>query len=207
MRERRIHAYCIQDTWQLHDYMLTIRGYTVFHHGMIAKPQRQRRTSAGVTIILNPALTQAWARAGKLKPIISSPPSKFPGRMIGVTLSFPKFLNRPTDNFEQKSKGSIKLFLCLIYHPYEFNEQREFYDELDHFINTRPRNSEILMGADVNFNVGIIFKRLKDILGQHGLDNRNLKGRELLYLYKSNNFKILLSFFAHTNYITYRSFN
>ena len=74
-------------------------------------------------------------------------------------------------------------------------------------LTTRPRNSEILMGADANFNVSKTSKRFKDILGPLGLDNRNLKGRELLYLYKSNNFKILLSFFAHTNYITYRSFN
>ena len=109
--------------------------------------------------------------------------------MIGVTLSFPKFSNRPTDTFKRKTKGSIKLFLCSIYHPYEFNEQREFYDELDHFINTRPRNSEILMGAAVNCNVGTRSKRFKNILRPHGLDNRNLKGREFLYLYKSNNFK------------------
>ena len=63
------------------------------------------------------------------------------------------------------------------------------------------------MGVDVNCNLGIRSKRFKDILGPHGLDNLNLKGREILYLYESNNFKILLSFFAHTNYITYRSFN
>ena len=31
---RLIHAYCIQETWQLHNYMLTIRGYTIFHHAM-----------------------------------------------------------------------------------------------------------------------------------------------------------------------------
>ena len=121
MRERRIQTYCIQETWKIHDYMLTIRGYTVFHHGMIAKPQRQRRTSAGVMIILNPALTHACAQAGKLNPVISSPVSKFPGRMIGVTLIFPNFSNRPTDTFKQKAKGSIKLFLCSIYHPYKFD--------------------------------------------------------------------------------------
>ena len=63
------------------------------------------------------------------------------------------------------------------------------------------------MGGNVNCNVEIRLKRFKDILGLHRLDNRNLKGRELLYLYKSNNFKILLFFFAHTSYITYRSFN
>ena len=51
MTERNIHAYCMQETWQLCDYMLTIRGFTVFHHGMITKPQRLGRVSAGVMII------------------------------------------------------------------------------------------------------------------------------------------------------------
>ena len=98
MTENHISAYCLQETWQLCDYILTIRGHSVFHHGMMEKPQRQGRTSAGVMIILNPALTQTWARAGKLKPITSLPPtSKFPGRMIGLTLSFPNKSNRPTD--------------------------------------------------------------------------------------------------------------
>ena len=124
-----------------------------------------------------------------------------------MTLSSPKILNRPTDTFKRKAKGSIKIFLCSIYHPYEFDKQREFYDELNHFITTRTRNSDIFMWAEVNCNVGKISKRFKDILGPHGLDNWNLKGRDILYLYKSNNFKILLSFFAHTNYIIYRSFN
>ena len=114
----KIHAYCIQETWQLHNCMIKIQGYTVFHHGLSKKPQRQGRTSAGVMIILNPALTQEWARAGKLNPVISSPVSKFSGRMIGVTLSFPNFSNRPTNTFKRKAKGSIKLFLCSIYHPY-----------------------------------------------------------------------------------------
>ena len=71
MIENHISAYCLQETWQLCDYMLTTRCYSVFHHGMMEKPQRQGRTSARVMIILNPALTQAWARAGKLKPITS----------------------------------------------------------------------------------------------------------------------------------------
>ena len=63
------------------------------------------------------------------------------------------------------------------------------------------------MGADINCNVGVTSKRFSDTLGPHGIDNRNIKGRELLYLYKTNKLKILLSYFKHNNYITYRSFN
>ena len=159
MLERRIHAYCIHGTWQLHDYMISIHGCAIFHHGISVKPQRKGRTSTGVMIILNLALTHAWSRAGKLKPLTFPSTSSFPGQMIGVTLSFPNFSNWPSDTFKRKAKGSIKLFLWSVYHPHEADEQMEFYDELDHVIHTRSRNSEVLMGADVNCNVGIMQKR------------------------------------------------
>ena len=73
MIENSISAYCLQETWQLCNFMLTIQGYSVFYHGMMEKPHCQGGTSAAVMIILNPALTQAWSRAGKLKPITSPP--------------------------------------------------------------------------------------------------------------------------------------
>ena len=76
MIENDVGAYCLQETWQLCYFMLTIRGYTLFHHGMLEKPQKMGRTSAGVMIILNPEMTRAWARAGKLKPLTAS---MFPG--------------------------------------------------------------------------------------------------------------------------------
>ena len=49
-------------------------------------------------------------------------------------------------------------------------------------------------------------KKISDTLGLHGIDNINIKRRELIYLYKTNNLKILLSYFKHNDYITYRSF-
>ena len=158
-------------------------------------------------IILGPALTQAWARSRKLKPVTSPENSKFPGRMLGVTLSFPNFSNRRKDTYNRKAKVSIKFFLCSVYHPYEADEQKDFYDELDTFISTRPRNSEVLIRADINCNVGIRTRSFSDALGPHGINNRNLKVKELLYLYKTNNPELLLYFFKHTNYITYRSFS
>ena len=48
--------------------------------------------------------------------------------------------------------------------------------------------------------------RFCNILAPHGIDNRNIKGRELLYIYKTNNLKILVSYFSHNNYVTYRTF-
>ena len=92
-----------------------------------------------------------------------------------------------------------------MYHPYDFEEQKEFYPELDNFISNRPRNAEILMGADINCNVGITSNRFNHTLGPHEIDLWNSKGRELLYLYRTNNLKLMLSYFKHHNYVTYRS--
>ena len=127
--------------------------------------------------------------------------------MIKLTIFFPKKSNRSTDTYNQKAKGLIKIFLCSIYHPHNVDKQKDFYDGLDHFITNRPRNSEILIEADINFNVGITLERFSNTLGPQGINIRNIKGQELLSLYKTNNLKILLSYFIHDNYITYRSFN
>ena len=115
-----------------------------------------------VMIIIGPDLTRAWARAGKLEPIQSKPDLEYPIRLIGVTLSFPNLLNRKSETFSKRAKGNIKLFLCSAYHPYEHAEQIEFYDELDSFLKNRPQNLELLLGADVNCNVGIRSKMFRD---------------------------------------------
>ena len=39
--DQQINAYCLQETWKLGEYMRIIRIYTVFHHGIKKKPQRQ----------------------------------------------------------------------------------------------------------------------------------------------------------------------
>ena len=199
MIARNIHGYCLQETWQLGSYSTSIRDQTIFHHGMESWPNAQGQNSAGVMIILGPDLNQAWARSGKLEPIQSKPNSEYPGRLIGTTLSFPNHLNRKSDTLPKKAKGNIKLFLWSSYHPYEHAEQIEFYDELDRFFTNRPQNLELLLGADVNCNVGIWSKMLQDVIGPNGLSNRNLKGKDLLYLLKYNQFKILLSYYKHNN--------
>ena len=47
----------------------------------------------------------------------------------------------------------------------------------------------------------------RDVIGRFGINNRNNKGKDLLFLIKSFNLKILLTFFQHANYVTYRSFS
>ena len=115
--------------------------------------------------------------------------------------------SRSTDTYHRKAKGVIKLFLCSIYNMYDIEEQKEFHNELNHFIKNRQKNLEILMGADINCNFDITSKRCSNTLVTQGINDRNIKRQELLYLYKMNNLRILLSYFKHNNYITYRSFD
>ena len=131
-------------------------------------------------IILGPNLTRAWARAGKLTPLQSSSSSKSPGRIIGVTLSFPNISNCLKDRYHHKAKGYIRLFLCSIYHPHDHAELTEFYDEPESFISSRPRKSELLIGADINCNLGVHTPMFRDVIGKHGIDHRNNKGKDIL---------------------------
>ena len=73
MIDQKIYGCCLQETWQLGIYVISIRGYTVFHHSMGIQLQVKGCNSTGVTIILEPAITHIWARADKLASLQSSP--------------------------------------------------------------------------------------------------------------------------------------
>ena len=62
--------------------------------------------------------------AGKPPPITSSPNSDLPGRMIGVTLCFPNRSNKREDTFHKRGNGRIKIFLALIYHLVDHEDQK-----------------------------------------------------------------------------------
>ena len=117
MIQKVIHSYCLQETWLLGKFSKTIRGHLLLHQGIVMKPCHRGQASCGVTIILGPPLLRAWEMAGKPLPITSATKSDFPGRMIGVTLCFPNRSNKRANTLHMRSKGRIKIFLTLIYHP------------------------------------------------------------------------------------------
>ena len=47
----------------------------------------------------------------------------------------------------------------------------------------------------------------RDVIGPNGIDNRNARGKDLLFLINIIKFRVLLTYFRHNNYTTYRSFN
>ena len=92
-----------------------------------------------------------------------------------------------------------------IYHPVEYDEQKLFNDELDIFYANALQNSEILAGQDINANVGIASPMINEVLGPNVIMNRNVKGKDMLFLIKSQKLKLLLSYFTHKCYTTRKS--
>ena len=119
---------------------------------------------------------------------------------------FPFQADQPKDAFSRETNKSIKIFICSIYHPVEQDEQKLFNDELDTYYTNAPRNLEILEGQDINAKVSISSPMFNDVLGPNGIRNRNAKGKDLLFLIKNRKLELLLSYFTHKWYTTWKSF-
>ena len=86
------------------------------------------------------------------------------------------------------------------------DDQNKFNEELASFYNAIPQNAKLLSSQDVNSNIGIRSKMFHDVIGTNGIDNRNAKGKELLFLLNIPKFRVLLNYFSHDNCTTWRSF-
>ena len=108
-----INGYSIQETWKLRVYTTTIREHIIFRYVMEENNNNKGRIISGISIILGPALLQAWTRSRKPAPITSQSNYEFPGRMIGVALSFRNKYNISKDRYHWKAKGKINSFFAL----------------------------------------------------------------------------------------------
>ena len=65
--QRNVARFCVQETWKLGNFIPTIRGHMIIHHGIGGKKNLKGRMSTGVVVILNPVLTKVWSRAGNFR--------------------------------------------------------------------------------------------------------------------------------------------
>ncbi|EJK56024.1 hypothetical protein THAOC_24158, partial [Thalassiosira oceanica] len=120
----------------------------------------------------------AWKEAGSVEPVTSSTRREHGGRIIGITLKFPK-----TDSRGKKIKDSagrqdyLKVFLMSVYMPSlkkkleegEVQPHGDFIsNELDPILRDAPRNAEIIMGSDINTSIGIRADADEKVLGPNG---------------------------------------
>ena len=89
----------------------------------------------------------------------------------------------------------------------DHDDQKRFNEELVSFYNSIPRNSKLLAGQDINSNIGVWSKMFCDVIGSNELNNRNAKAKYLLFLLKIDKFRVLLTYFRHSSYTTWKSFN
>jgi len=74
-----------------------------------------------------------------------------------------------------------------------------FLDTLDTLLGKDPKQSEIIMGADINSNIGTFDNlhstEFRAALGPHGRFKRNNKGENLLHVYLAHRLRVMNTFF------------
>jgi len=74
-----------------------------------------------------------------------------------------------------------------------------FLDTLETLLGKVPKKSEIIMGADINSNIGTFddlhSTEFRAALGPHGLSKRNNKGENLLHVYLAHRLHIMNTIF------------
>lgn len=121
MIEDKIDAYCIQETWQLGNYEMTILVNTVFHHNITRRRNKNNRVHimGGISIILSPRFTQPWKYGNPTPRTIET--EKFEGRHISIDIEFKKY-----DSYGKRIKGWDRIRIVRIYLSYNEEEQGRF---------------------------------------------------------------------------------
>ena len=104
-------------------------------------------------------------------------------------MSFPKF-----DKWGERVRVFLKIFVASIYHPDDIKESGEFNETLSLLMDLITKNVEFIGGHDVNANLGVRKQMYKNVIGIYVLDNRNMKGRNLLGVLWENNLRVVNSF-------------
>jgi hypothetical protein len=204
MKTNNWSAVCLQETWKLGTNSYFIDGYKILEHGHSTNMHTEGRTKAGVCIILNPFLADAHQMAQDIS-ITLPTDHEFEGHFLGIPLTF-----RDHDNNGKKLKRNTTLFLCSVYHPYESNNHANFNDLLPTLLSQAPPRSHVILGHDINCNVGTCDDPNDDLrraIGPFGLDNRNGKGLDFIQTLLQMELKVANSYFKKENHATYRNIN
>jgi hypothetical protein len=180
MKVKCLDVYFLQDTWLEDDeFDVDIGGYHVFRHN----GPNGNHLHHGVAIVLSPRYYAGWKAAGAAPPIITDTASEFIGRFIGITIKLESRDKRGrTIKGKKKKETSLVLSLVSAYHPCHTEDDHErFLDVFDTLLSKLPP-SEIIMGADINANVGRASREEEDnpfapALGPHGLSNATQKAK------------------------------
>jgi hypothetical protein len=193
MQSKCLDAYFLQDTWLKDDeFDIDVGGHHVFHHN----GPKGNHLHHGVAIVLSPHYYASWKTAGAAASITTDTASDLVGRFIGLTIKL-EGCNRKGCSVKGRNKKETSLVLSLVsaYHPCRTNDDHaQFLDIVDDLLS-KLLPSEIVMGADINANVGCNSQEEDDpfapALRPHGISKRNLKGKNLLGVYMSHGLQVM----------------
>jgi exonuclease III len=103
----------------------------------------------------------------------------------------------------KKGDKHLALTLASVYHPCTKTGTEDIYacflDTLDTLLSKLPPNNKIIMGADINANIGRLDElqssEFHSTLGPYGFTKRNSKGKGLLTVYLAHRLRVMNTFF------------
>ncbi len=204
MNLKGIVAYFVQETWLEGDvFDEIINGFHVFcHNGEIG-----HHNFRGVAIILSSYYHEGWKATGARPPTTTDAKGEFVGRFISLNIKLAS--NDHLGKKVQGKQGDMQINLTLVsaYHPCTKTGDDEIYlrflETLDMLLGQAPAKSEIILGADVNSNIGKLdglhSTEFRAALEPHGLPRRNKKGENLLHIFLAHCLRVMNTFFETKN--------
>ena len=103
----------------------------------------------------------------------------------------------------KKGDKHLVLTLASVYHPCTKTGSEDIYarflDTLDTLISKLPPNNKIIMGTDINANIGRLDElqtsKFHSTLGPYGFSKCNSKGKGLLTVYLAHRLRVMNTFF------------
>jgi hypothetical protein len=102
----------------------------------------------------------------------------------------------------KQDNKQLALTLASIYHPCtktgDDDMYLQFLDTIDALHSQLPAKLEIIIGADINSNIGTLDNlhsiKFCSAIGPHGLPKRNKKGKNLLHVYLAHHQHVMNTF-------------
>ena len=135
MRERKIFAFAIQESWKKDHAAVANSGFTMVSNGNSTGPAR-----GGVAIVMSPPAIQAWTAAG-------SKVLCYGTRIIAV-----KFQVRDS------AKKLVNIVFASAYAPVcaaRDQKRKTYYDDLQRCADDCGEDEILIIGTDINASMGV----------------------------------------------------
>ena len=167
MEERRLNIFGISETRE------KISGRRVIHNDYICLSSGDVGGKHGVAFIIAPAISHL---VEKFVPIDN--------RMAGMILKI----------------GTSRILFMTVYAPQQGRNDEEkdrFFLQLQEEIDKLRQNEEVIVMGDLNGHVGQRTEGYEQVIGHHGIGQRNTEGDRILNFCNSNGMKIMNTYFQH----------